>query len=62
MAKLKKFELHWEATVSGVQVVEAFDEEDAREQFDCIIHEDGMPNEPIQALLEDVVEVKTKRS
>lgn len=56
--KLKKFELHWEATIRGVQIVEAFDEQDAEEQFDCIIHEDGMPDEPIQADLDYVNEVK----
>jgi hypothetical protein len=62
MPKLKKYELHWEATVRGVQIVEAFDEQDAEEQFDSIIHEDGMPNEPVYADLDEVCEHKPKKS
>lgn len=61
MSKLKKFELHWEATVSGIQIVEAFDELDAEEQFDSLIHEDGMPDQPVFANLEYVIPYKPKR-
>lgn len=62
--KVKKYALYWQATVYGVQYVEAFDEKDAEEQFDSIKHEDAIPNEPIYAELDEVVlvvESKKKR-
>lgn len=59
--KLKKFALYWEAEIHGVQYVEAFDEEDAREQFDSIKHESDLPEEPIYADLVGIDEVKPRK-
>lgn len=59
--KLKKYELHWEATVKGVQVVEAFDEDDAEEQFDRWKHVEDIAEEPFCADLEFVSQVNRKR-
>lgn len=58
--KLKKYELYWTATIRGTQIVEAFDEIDAKMQFDSIIHEDRMPDQPIYADLDWVIEQKSK--
>lgn len=59
--KLKKFELHWSATVKGTQIVEAFDEDDAVEQFDSMPNIDDMDDEPINAEFDFVHEVKPKK-
>lgn len=61
MPKLKKFELHWSATVSGIQIVEAFDEEDAEEQFNSRPELSDMDDEPMHADLDYIHEVKPKR-
>jgi hypothetical protein len=34
MSKLKTYEIYWTAEVRGKQTVQAFDEEDAMDQFD----------------------------
>lgn len=52
--KLKTYALEWEATIRGTQLVEAFDEEDAREQFDQTKYDSDIPDEPIHASLEEV--------
>lgn len=59
--KLKKYAIHWSANVSGFQYVYAFDEHDAYEQFDSIIYEDSMPDQPVYAELNYVEEVKEKK-
>jgi hypothetical protein len=60
--KLKKFRLHWEATINHYKDVEAYDEEDAREQFHCVIKEDEMPKDDlICAELIEVEEIKPKK-
>lgn len=56
--KLKRFALTWSATVSGTQYVDAFDEGDAADQFDRVKHEGDLPDEPIYADLEEVIEVR----
>lgn len=65
MPKLKKFELHWTATISGVKIVEAFDEKDAEEQFDPILDmgdiETGNDGGQIHADLDFIHEVKPMR-
>lgn len=58
---LKKYRIHWTADIRGYQDVEAFDEDDAAEQFDSIIHEDGMPNEPVYAELEEIELIKPEK-
>lgn len=58
MNKLRTFRLHWTAEIRGVQTVQAFDENDAEEQFDSIIHEDAIPDEPIYVTLEEVEDTK----
>lgn len=62
MSKLKTFKLYWSAQIEGVQVVEAFDEDDAREQFDSLRHIDDMDDSPIYGELDDVVEVKLAKN
>lgn len=59
--KLKKFTLHWSATVKGTQIVEAFDEDDAAQQFDPMQNIEDMDDEPIFAELDFVCEVKSKK-
>lgn len=59
--KLKKFEIDWTAEISGREVIEAFDEDDAQEQFDTLIMADRMPNEPVHASVLWVTEVKPER-
>lgn len=52
--KLKKYALHWEATVSGVQYVDAFDEQDAQDQFDTTKYDSDLEDVPIYAVLMEV--------
>ena len=59
MSKLRKYRLHWEATIHGYQVVEAFSEEDAQDQFNSRVHLDE--DKAVYAELENVEEVVTKK-
>lgn len=59
--KMKKYALHWSAEIRGIQYVDAFDEQDAEEQFDSIKHENDIPDNPIHAELEFVEISKIKK-
>ncbi len=59
--KLKKFRLHWSVEVTYYKEVKAFDAQDAIEQFDSIIHSDGMPKGPWYAQLDEVEEMQPVR-
>lgn len=63
MEKLKTYKLHWTAEVSGVQIVEAFDDQDAMDQFSSSVHIDDLDDSPMYAELQDMVILsKTKKA
>lgn len=59
--KMKKYVLDYEATIRGSKIVEAFDEEDAEEQFCSHMSIDEFDEEPIHAELLWVTEQKQDR-
>jgi hypothetical protein len=58
--KIKTYTLYWTAEVSGYQTVEAFDEEDARSQFDPNPNISDLDDEPIYAELKEIKQNKKK--
>lgn len=63
--KTARFAIHWSATVYGTQYVEAFDEEDAREQFDSHpsitdAHDDAQLNAEVDEILPAPIKEKRK--
>lgn len=60
MAKLKKFEIQWTATVTGTKVIEAFDEQDAEDQFDPHVELDDMDEAPMHAEIDFINELTPK--
>jgi hypothetical protein len=60
--KLKRYRLDFEATITGSTTVEAFDAEDAREQFDSHPGIDEFDDTQINAELIWVTEEKPKKA
>lgn len=55
---LKKYQIHWSATIYGIQTVEAFDEFDAQEQFDSHPNIEDADDSQIDATIDNILEIK----
>lgn len=53
--KLKTYKIYWTAEVRGCQTVEAFDEQDAEDQFDSYPNISDADDNRMNAELEEIV-------